>query len=390
MHVGIVMVQDATPTPKPDATPLMGSAASPATGSDASALDVVDLRIGVRVAVGAFVAGALLIPLIALPIRETVSPLGVLATSALSLVFAIVFAALTRAGRVTQDTLLVADFVWIGLVAGLVVASGGRSSPFFLLYPLPVLHAGAFQSQRRLIVVNVTAVLAFLAPLGYDTGRTALFAATALIAVPPTLVVAWGFNVALTTLRRQRRELTAAARDAEVQARTDALTGLGNFRLLWSTLEAETSRARRRDERFSLIVIDLDRFKAINDEAGHPAGDATLKAVASALRSGLREEDVCCRHGGDEFAVVAVGAGDREAGELAIRLVDAVAEIRAPGNAERFLSATAGWATFSDPSWTAEDLMREADAMLLERKYGRPRSGPAASTERRRRAAGPL
>jgi diguanylate cyclase (GGDEF)-like protein len=372
------MVQDATPTLKPHATPSTGSGA-PAGRDDSSALDAVDLRIGVRVAIATFAAGAALVPVIALPLGEMVAPASVLAISALSLVCAIVLAVQTRAGRLRQDDLYVADFVWIGLTAGLVVATGGRSSPFFLLYPLPVLHAGAFQSQRRLIVVSVTAILAFLTPLAYDTGRTALFAVTAIIAVPPTLVVAWGFNAALTTLRRQRRELTAAAREAEVRARTDALTGLGNFRLLWSTLEAETSRARRRAERFSLIVIDLDGFKAINDEIGHPAGDAALKAVAAALRAGLRDEDICCRHGGDEFAVVAVGAGDREAGELAVRLVDAVTEVRVYSDAVRVLSATAGWATFSDPVWTAEDLMSEADAMLLERKYGRARAGPLAA-----------
>jgi diguanylate cyclase (GGDEF)-like protein len=369
----MVMVQDSAPTLKPHASPSTGSAALRAAGGDSSALDPVDLQIGVRVAIATFAAGAALIPVIAVPLGKMVTPVGVLAISAVSLVCAIGLALHTHAGRLKQDDLYVADFVWIGLAAGLVVVSGGRSSPFFLLYPLPVLHAGAFQSRRRLIVVSVTAVLAFLAPLVYDTGRTALFAVTAIIAVPPTLVVAWGFNAALTTLRRQRRELTVAARDAEVQARTDALTGLGNLRLLSSTLEAETARARRRDERFSLIVIDLDGFKAINDEIGHPAGDAALKAVGVALRAGLREEDICCRHGGDEFAVVAVGADEREAGELAVRLVDAVAEVRVSSDARRALCATAGWATFADPGCTAEDLMLQADAMLLERKYGRPR-----------------
>jgi diguanylate cyclase (GGDEF)-like protein len=373
------MVQDATPTLKPHATPSTESDASRATRDDSPALDPVDLRIGVRVAIATFLAGAALIPVVAVPLGELVAPVGVLAISALSLVCAIALAVHAHAGRLKQDDLYVADFVWIGLTAGLVVATGGRSSPFFLLYPLPVLHAGAFQSRRRLIVVSVTAVLAFLTPLAYDTGRTALFAVTAIIAVPPTLVVAWGFNAALTTLRRQRRELTVAARNAETQARTDALTGLGNFRLLSSTLEAETSRARRRDERFALILIDLDGFKAINDDIGHPAGDAALKAVAAALRAELREEDICCRHGGDEFAVVAVGAGDREAGELGVRLADAVAKLRVRSDAGRALSATAGWATFADPTWTAEDLMREADAMLLERKYGPAPSGPLAA-----------
>ena len=310
--------------------------------------------------------------MIALPVWSVVTPVVIIAGSVVSLACAIVFLVLAGAGRVSQAGLYLGDFVWIGLTAGLVAGSGGRSSPFFLFYPMAVLHAGAFQRQRRLVVVSVIATGAFLAPLAYDTGRTGMFVAMAIIAVPPTLVVAWGFNVALSTLRRQRRELSATALHAERQAQTDPLTGLGNFRLLWNTLERERSRARRYDERFSLIVIDLDRFKAINDEIGHLAGDAMLRAVAGALRSQLREEDVCCRHGGDEFAVIAVGAGERQASDLAVRLVNAVTGLRVGADIKSTVGATAGWATFSAPESSAEELMRTADAMLLQRKHDHP------------------
>jgi diguanylate cyclase (GGDEF)-like protein len=336
------------------------------------ALDAVDLRIGVRAAAATFVAGALLIPIIALPIWKTVTPAVIGATAAASLAGAFWCVWLIRSDHVSEESLYVADFAWIAITAALVAGTGGRSSPFFLFYPLPVLHAGAFQSQRRLIIVSITATLAFLTPLLYDHGHTGTFVSTALMAVPPTLIVAWGFNVALTTLRRQRRELSAAAARAEQDAHTDALTGLGNFRQLWGTLERETSRARRHGEHFSLIVIDLDRFKAINDAVGHLAGDAVLKAVGSALQTQLRGEDVCCRHGGDEFAIVAVGSGEREAGELAVRLLEAIATVRA-GSAGHTVGAAAGWATFTAGDANAENLMREADAMLLERKYGRGR-----------------
>ena len=131
-------------------------------------------------------------------------------------------------------------------------------------------------------------------------------------------------------------------------------------------------RARRYEERFSLIVIDLDRFKAINDEIGHLAGDAMLRAVAGALRSQLREEDVCCRHGGDEFAVIAVGAGERQASELAVRLVNAVTGLVVGSDVKSTVGATAGWATFSASDSSAEQLMRVADAMLLQRKHEHP------------------
>ncbi|MGZ6617334.1 MAG: diguanylate cyclase [Solirubrobacteraceae bacterium] len=336
-------------------------------------LDVVDLEIGLRAAVVTFAVAAALIPVIAVPIWKMATPGAIAAASLVSLSSAITLVLLNRADRVTQETLYVGDFVWIALTAGLVAGSAGRWSPFFLFYPLPVLHAGAFQSGRRLVVVSITATTAFLTPVAYGSGRTGLFVSMAIIAVPPTLVVAWGFNVALTTLRRQRHDLLAAALRAEEQAHTDALTGLGNFRLLWNTLEREAARARRHHGQFSLIVIDLNRFKAINDEFGHPAGDATLRAVATALRGELREEDVCFRHGGDEFAVVAVGTGEREASELTIRLVDTVAKVPIGSKLDTTVGAAAGWATFSDTDSDVDALMRTADAMLLERKYGHSR-----------------
>jgi diguanylate cyclase (GGDEF)-like protein len=341
-----------------------------AAGSVRAGLDVVDLEVGARAAVVAFCIAAIVIPVIALPIWSLVTPAVILAASLVSLAAAAVFVALARAHRITETTLYLGDFAWVALTAGLIAGSAGRWSPFFLFYPMPVLHAGAFQSRRRLAIVSVTATAAFLTPLAYGSGRTGLFISMAIIAVPPTLFVAWGFNVVLNKLRQQRHELLAATLQAEREAHTDPLTGLGNYRLLWDTLERETSRARRHEGRFSLIVIDLNRFKAINDEFGHPAGDTVLRAVGAALSDELREEDVCCRHGGDEFAVIAVGVGEPGASELAGRLVETTAKVHVDSGLAWAVGATAGWATFSPSDSDIESLMRRADSMLLERKHG--------------------
>jgi diguanylate cyclase (GGDEF)-like protein len=333
-------------------------------------LDVVDVEVGARAAVVAFGIAAIVVPVIALPIWSMVTPAVVLAASLVSLAAATTLVALGRAHRLTETTLYAGDFVWVALTAGLIAGSAGRWSPFFLFYPMPVLHAGAFQSRRRLAIVSLTATAAFLTPLVYGSGRTGLFVSMAIIAVPPTLVVAWGFNVVLNTLRLQRHELLAATLRAEREAQTDPLTGLGNYRLLWDTLEREASRARRHEERFSLIVIDLNGFKAINDRFGHPAGDDALRAVGAALRDELREEDICCRHGGDEFAVIAVGVDERGASELAGRLVETTEKVNIGSGLDWAVGATAGWATFASSDGDIESLMRRADSMLLERKHG--------------------
>ncbi|MBD0281606.1 MAG: SpoIIE family protein phosphatase [Thermoleophilaceae bacterium] len=191
-----------------------------------AALDAADLRVGGYVSVVMFAAGATLLPAIALPIGDVVEPVVVVVIGAVSLACAAVFTALTTAGRISRDTLYVGDYLWVGITAALVAASGGRSSPFFLLYPLPVLHAAAFQSSRRMTAVTAVATLAFLTPFVYDSGDTALFLAVAVIAVPPTFIVAWSLNAALTALRRQRRELAALAETvSKLQRITDVTLG---------------------------------------------------------------------------------------------------------------------------------------------------------------------
>ncbi len=94
---------------------------------------------------------------------------------------------------------------------------------------------------------------------------------------------------------------------AQARAATDPLTGLGNRRLVEDALARMVAQARRTGEHFAVGVIDLDRFKAVNDTYGHAAGDALLVAVAGVLEHTTREYDVVGRQGGDEFIVLLAG-----------------------------------------------------------------------------------
>jgi anti-sigma regulatory factor (Ser/Thr protein kinase)/GAF domain-containing protein len=245
------------------------------------ALDAADLRIGGYVAIVMFAAGATLLPAIALPIRDLVEPVAVIAIGGVSLACAAVFAVLTRAGRISRDSLYAGDYIWVGITAALAAASGGRSSPFFLLFPLPVLHAAAFQSARRMTVLTVVATLAFLTPLVYDRGETALFLAMAVIAVPPTAVVAWSLSTALTTLRRQRREL---AEFAETVAKLQRITDVTLSHL---SLEELLPEALGR-------IVDVVRSDAAAVLIA--ADDLTLRASCAVGLSGV-ERGACLEAG---------------------------------------------------------------------------------------------
>src|SRR5205814_1843095 len=92
--------------------------------------------------------------------------------------------------------------------------------------------------------------------------------------------------------------------EAEYKSRTDFLTGLPNHRFFQSTLSAEMGRAHRHNHPVSLLIIDLDFLKEVNDQFGHPAGDSVIRATAETIRTTCREIDFAARYGGEEFMVI--------------------------------------------------------------------------------------
>jgi diguanylate cyclase (GGDEF)-like protein len=155
---------------------------------------------------------------------------------------------------------------------------------------------------------------------------------------------------------------------AQARAATDPLTGLGNRRLVEDALGRMAAQARRTGERFAVAVIDLDRFKPVNDAYGHAAGDALLVAVARALEHTTREYDVVGRQGGDEFIVLLAGLDRHEAMAVMERCRIAIAEVRI-GTAPVGTSASVGVAT-SESSAAADPgaMVRAADHAVYAAK----------------------
>ena len=165
----------------------------------------------------------------------------------------------------------------------------------------------------------------------------------------------------------------AARRRAEAdlahQATHDPLTGLPNRVLLHDRLSQALARLERNGGAVGVLLLDLDRFKVVNDSLGHAAGDAILMAVASRLLGAVRPGDTVARLGGDEFIVVCEEIhGEIEGVAVADRLLRALAERFSIDDFELFLTASVGVAVTASPVADASALMRDADAVMYRAK----------------------
>jgi diguanylate cyclase (GGDEF)-like protein/PAS domain S-box-containing protein len=162
------------------------------------------------------------------------------------------------------------------------------------------------------------------------------------------------------------------------QASSDSLTGLGNHRRLFEVLHAEICRSSRTSREFSLMLLDLDGLKAINDEFGHLAGDRALCRLAQILRDCCRSIDTAARHGGDEFALVLPETGMAAATLVAHR----ICELLAKEGEKPALSVSVGIASHPKDAETIGTLLYAADRALYSMKDKRPRARQTVHTSK--------
>ena len=176
-------------------------------------------------------------------------------------------------------------------------------------------------------------------------------------------------------------ELAAAAcrnasshHELALAARTDALTGCLNHAAMHESLLREFERSARHGTALSLVILDLDDFKQVNETHGHLAGDEVLRRVGQALRASVRAYDVVARYGGDEFAIVAIDAREAIAAELAQRALETIRRELASLGKGDLTAATAGVAEWR-PGDTPATLIARADRALLGGKHEGGRGG---------------
>jgi diguanylate cyclase (GGDEF)-like protein len=169
---------------------------------------------------------------------------------------------------------------------------------------------------------------------------------------------------------RDLSEQLAAQQRIEELSLTDALTGLPNRRQLTLHAAQAIQQSRRDGASFALLLIDLDRFRQINDSLGHETGDRVLIDVAQRIQAGMRGGDLLARTGGDQFALLVEGADNRAAEAAARRVLDAVAAPYNLDGAQFTLTCSIGGALCPGNGHSADELVRHAEAAVQSVKEG--------------------
>lgn len=184
-----------------------------------------------------------------------------------------------------------------------------------------------------------------------------------------SMASAGGFALSMALVAKQVRRNRVLALHLEHDAHHDFLTGLPNRAFFQETLVHIVARARREETRSAVLYMDLNGFKAVNDQLGHDVGDQVLIEVASRLRAAVRDADFLARLGGDEFAVL-VPRYDlhRELTDLIARIEQAVLRPSMPFLRGRSISMSVGVATYPDDGSSAETLLVAADQAMYAAK----------------------
>lgn len=264
---------------------------------------------------------------------------------------------------------------------------GGRADPppelpalDTLEATIPFVGASPLDGRERIFAASPLKRFPFVVLVGYDKARV----------LRGWRQRAWQFGIGYVLLVLLSVALLRAHRDAVTQraamyavATTDALTGIANRRHLFGAGERELARAARHGSPLSLLMLDIDFFKRVNDRWGHPLGDRVIRNVADLLRGVLRASDLCGRVGGEEFMAILPETDAEGAYALAERLRQAVAScdaIRADDGEVVRHAISVGVATLGRREMTFEQLVHEADGALYQAKaQGRNRVVRAAA-----------
>lgn len=243
-------------------------------------------------------------------------------------------------------------------------------TPPFFRYSVPLLadttclECHKIQGYRVGSVIGAISIVIPATKLLEETSSTRLLLVLAALTAIGSLVgityfLTWRLAINLDDVQRSLKKL----------ATTDVLTDLKNRRAIMDRLEEEFQRAVRLDEPLSLVLLDIDHFKPVNDQYGHLFGDVVLKSVAAMMKEALRSYDVIGRIGGEEFLIISPGSSSEESTTLAERLLKRIEhEIISDGHTEIVVTISAGVTMLTDQDNAPAMLLKRADAAMYRAK----------------------
>lgn len=248
---------------------------------------------------------------------------------------------------------IIISVLLVGILGNLDYQTGNEFS-FSLFYLIPISLTAWYADRRTGIFISILSAAAWLLAdvyAGEDYSHPIIYFWNTLIRFGFFIIVAWLMS-----------ELHKTQKAVETLARTDHITGVINSRYFHELLEIELSRSARYKRPFTLVYLDLDNFKQVNDRFGHDEGDNLIRFVTDDIKRQLRNTDIVSRLGGDEFAILFPEAGQSEAEVIMFKIYSHLTEqLR---QKYPFVTFSAGAVTFiAAPSSTAETIKIADDLM---------------------------
>ena len=295
-------------------------------------------------------------------LARNVQMLGVLGGFA---AFVLVFRYARPLPQQPQARIAVEILAMLVFLTAVLAFSGGDKSPLMNLYLLPIVTAALALGKRATLLVTVL-VASCYALLGVLAGGTAAltadFAITAVGVLAPFLLVAF-----CTTLLAENIHVAKAR--IRALADRDELTGLYNMRAFKRLVEREHELAMRAEGNYSLLMVDIEHLKSINDTYGHEAGNRAVRLVADALQRLTRSTDLVARYGGDEFIVYLAGADKAVAEEVAQRVRNVVFATTLEVDVKMVrIKVNVGAATYPEDGQLLQPVMTSADRLMYKDK----------------------
>lgn len=263
-------------------------------------------------------------------------------------------------GRDVDDRWLnVGVLISYGILAGVLSQAPSIEAHLGIVYLVPLTFVALFLPARA---------------LAFYIGLSVTFIAYSMIShadeqfgmLPGVLAISALVSTAFLTLY-VRLQLDSIGRQAALLSGRDALTGLANLRPLYERVEQLVRRAERGESGITVIMLDLEGFKRVNDQYSHSVGDQTLRVVAKAMSDAARRDELVARRGGDEFAIVTESTDPDEIESLIRRVTHRVSDARIDMLPDVRSGVTSGYATFREGD-TVGQLLARADRKMHEAK----------------------